>query len=132
MTPNCIRFLLVFGWLFFLSIMPKPKPKHKRKRKRNFEKGTATKNRKKKRKNTDEKEEETRTLDREIDKILTKYEKEEKRSKRSRDVKKDVLPTDSLYVQSGYVSDDDCDRIEKANAREKDTRDFIPKFCIRD
>ena len=102
------------------------------KRKRNFEKGTATKNRKKKRKNTDEKEEETRTLDPRIDKILTKYEKEEKRSKRSRGVKKDVLPTDSLYVQSGYVSDDYCDPIEKKKARDKDTRDFIPNFCIRD
>tara|TARA_B100000674_G_C37836354_1_gene913035 strand:- start:206 stop:508 length:303 start_codon:yes stop_codon:yes gene_type:complete len=98
------------------------------KRKRNFEKGTATKNRKKKRKNTDEKEE-TRKLDPRIDKILTEYEEQEKRSRGS---KKNVLPTDSLYVQSGYVSDDYCDPIEKKKARDKDTRDFIPNFCIRD
>ena len=100
------------------------------KRKRNCGQETATKNRKKKK--TDEKEEETRTLDPRVDKILTKYEKKEKRSKRSRGVKKDVLPTDSLHVQSGYVSDDDCDPIEKAKAREKDTRDFIPNFCKHD
>ena len=104
-------------------------PKRKPKRKRNCGQETATKNRKKKRKKTDEKEEETITLDPRVDKILTKYEKKEKRSRAS---KKNVLPTDSLHVQSGYVSDDDCDPIEKANEREKDTRDFIPNFCIRD